>query len=272
MGKALVIPDCSFVHVIGQVTFTDVHCTGISLDVNALNIRQTETATIKSIVTPDNTTDMIIWSTSDDNVASVANGIVTAKTEGTATITATCGEYSASCEVTVATNKLIIKGGRYLSLNVYSGVKSEYATLAPASGSRGGAFGSSIGKYKVLALTTDIEMDNGYENIYPYPIPHGATKIHVSCLNAAPVIVYYNSTVKGNPLGAQVTNYDFPKVITGETASSGTEWSIETWSNDQRTFDIPEIDGIDSFTLGFYSTTSTRYTNFDPESVAITFE
>lgn len=272
MGKALVIPDCSFVHVIGQVTFADVHCTGIILDVNALNIRQTETATINPIVTPDNTTDVIIWSTSDDSVATVANGIVTAKAEGAATITADCGEYSASCEVTVATNKLVIKGGHYLSLNTYSGIKSEYATLSAASGSRGGAFGSSIGKYKVLALTTDIEKDNGYENIYPYPIPHGATKIHVSCPNTAPIIVYYNSTVKGNPLGAQITNYDFPKVITGETAFSGTEWSIDAWTNDQRTFDIPEIDGIDSFTLGLYSTSQTRYTNFDPETVTITFE
>ena len=272
MGKALVIPDCSFVHTIGQVTFMDVHCTSISLDVDTLTIPETGTATILPVVTPENTTDVIVWTSSDDTVASVASGIVTANAEGTATITATCGNYSASCVVTVTTNKAFVKGGNMFSVLVASHTLQEYAILAAAVSGRGIGFGSSTGTYKVLATTTDIEKDNGYENIYPYPIPNGSTKIHVTCPGIAPIIVYYNSQVKGTGGGAQISNLDFPKVLDGETPVSGTDWSISAWTKNQRTFDIPSIDGIDSFTLGFYADTQNAYDNFDPSTVQITFE
>lgn len=272
MGKALVIPDCSFVHTIGQVTFADVHCTSISLDVDTLTIPETGTATILPVVTPVNTTDVIVWSSSNDSVASVANGVVTAKAEGTATITATCGKHSASCDITVITNKVFIKGGEMFAVLVASRTLQEYAIITHAVSGRGIGFGSSTGTYKVLATTTDIEKDNGYENIYPYPIPNGSTKIHVTCPGIAPIIVYYNSQVKGVGGGAQISNPDFPKVLDGETPASGTNWSISTWTKNQRTFDIPSIDGIDSFTLGFYADAQSAYDNFDPSTVQITFE
>ena len=43
----------------------------------------------------------IIWASSDQSVATVSNGKVTAIKEGTATVTATVGEVSASCSITV---------------------------------------------------------------------------------------------------------------------------------------------------------------------------
>lgn len=49
---------------------------------------------------PEGTT--VIWNTSDDSVATVdENGVVTARSNGTATITATVGSMSADCIVTV---------------------------------------------------------------------------------------------------------------------------------------------------------------------------
>lgn len=272
MGKALVIPDCSFVHTIGQVTFADIHCTSISLDVDTLTIPKTGTATILPTVTPENTTDVIVWSSSDDSIASVANGVVTAKTEGTATITATCGNYSASCAVTVITNKVFVKAEYMFTVNASKTILHDYATLAKAVSGRGIGFGASVGTYKVLALAGDVEIDNGYENVYPYLIPQGSTKIHVTCPGIAPIIVYYNSQVKGASGNEQISNLDFPKVLDGETPVSGTNWSISAWTKNQRTFDIPSIDGIDSFTLGFYADTQSAYDNFDPSTVQITFE
>lgn len=41
------------------------------------------------------------WSTSDENVASVSGGVITAKAPGTATITISCGLEQATCTVTV---------------------------------------------------------------------------------------------------------------------------------------------------------------------------
>ena len=62
-----------------------------------------KTAKITANVTPRDTTDEIIFSSSDINIATVASdGTVTGIKEGTATITVKCGEQLAECSVTVA--------------------------------------------------------------------------------------------------------------------------------------------------------------------------
>ena len=54
-----------------------------------------------------NLSDQITWSSSNKKVATVnSKGVVTAKAKGTAVITATCGEYKATCTVTVKTPTL----------------------------------------------------------------------------------------------------------------------------------------------------------------------
>lgn len=72
-----------------------------SLDVTekTLYIKGKDTVTLKVDI---NLSDEIIWTSSNEKVAVVsAKGVVTAKAKGTAVITATCGEYTASCTVTV---------------------------------------------------------------------------------------------------------------------------------------------------------------------------
>ena len=66
----------------------------------ALTVGGTETLT--TTVAPENATDKTVtWTSSAPEVASVANGVVTAVAAGTATITATAGGQSATCTVTV---------------------------------------------------------------------------------------------------------------------------------------------------------------------------
>ena len=64
-----------------------------------------ETLTLTPTVLPDNATDKTVtWTTSDESVATVADGVVTAVAAGTATITATANDGSgvtATCAVTV---------------------------------------------------------------------------------------------------------------------------------------------------------------------------
>ncbi len=72
-----------------------------SLDVTekTLYVKGKDTVTLKA---DTNLSDEIIWTSSNEKVAVVsAKGVVTAKAKGTAVITATCGEYTASCTVTV---------------------------------------------------------------------------------------------------------------------------------------------------------------------------
>jgi len=79
-----------------------VPCTGITLDQTTLTFTATGTQTLTATVTPSDTTDAVIWSSNDDSIATVVGGVVTVKANGSATITATCGEYSATCEISVS--------------------------------------------------------------------------------------------------------------------------------------------------------------------------
>ncbi len=66
--------------------------TGVTLSPSALNLEPGGTASITATVTPETATDKTVtWTSSDEGVATVANGVVTAVSEGSATITATAG-------------------------------------------------------------------------------------------------------------------------------------------------------------------------------------
>lgn len=61
-----------------------------------------ETLTLTATVDPANATDRkVTWSTSDVTVATVADGKVTAKASGTATIIVKAGDKEATCVVTL---------------------------------------------------------------------------------------------------------------------------------------------------------------------------
>ena len=78
---------------------------GVALDKTSAELQVGKTLTLTATVTPDNATDKTVtWTSSNAAVAAVdANGVVTAKAEGTATITATSGGKTATCTVTVKT-------------------------------------------------------------------------------------------------------------------------------------------------------------------------
>lgn len=75
----------------------------INLDRSNIALVEDENATISAITTPAN--QSIVWTTSDDTVATVDAGIVTAEGAGTAVITATMTyngvDYTDSCNITV---------------------------------------------------------------------------------------------------------------------------------------------------------------------------
>lgn len=79
-----------------------VTVTEVTLDETELELEKGATATLIATVKPENATDKTVtWTSSNNEVATVNNGTVTAVSEGTATITATAGEKTATCTVTV---------------------------------------------------------------------------------------------------------------------------------------------------------------------------
>ena len=82
------------------VTVTTLVKPSVKLDKTNLTLTKGKTYTLKTTVTGTN--KAVSWSSSNSSVASVdKNGKVTAKTKGTATITAKVDGVSASCKVTV---------------------------------------------------------------------------------------------------------------------------------------------------------------------------
>ncbi len=78
--------------------------TGVTLNKTSATLTVGDTLTLNATVTPSNATNKnLTWSSSNTSVASVSNGVVTAKSAGNATITVTTadGGKTASCNVTV---------------------------------------------------------------------------------------------------------------------------------------------------------------------------
>ena len=91
-----------------------VAVTGVSLDKTELTLTSGETATLTATVTPEDAGDKsVTWLTSDAGVASVdENGVVTAGTPGSATITVKTndGGKTATCAVTVEAKTVPVTG------------------------------------------------------------------------------------------------------------------------------------------------------------------
>ena len=85
------------------VTVT-IPATGVTLDTTTEKMTVGDEVTLEATVAPENATNKnVTWTSSDETVAIVANGVVTAVGAGTATITVTTedGGFTAECTVTV---------------------------------------------------------------------------------------------------------------------------------------------------------------------------
>ena len=81
-----------------------VNVAGVSLNKSTTTIMEGLQETLTATVSPDNATDKsVTWTSSEENVATVDNGVVTALSPGTSTITVKTndGNFTASCVVTI---------------------------------------------------------------------------------------------------------------------------------------------------------------------------
>lgn len=149
----------------------------ISLDKNVLNLKEGGSETLKVSLNPTDTTDSkdVSWMSSNEDVVKVsANGKVTAKAAGIATITATVGKQTAQCKVTVAEVGIhypdVTKDAWY-----YNSVK--WATLnGVMTGYNNGNFGPSdyLTRGQVATILYRVEGSPAveYQNVYP-DVPNG---------------------------------------------------------------------------------------------------
>lgn len=222
MARTLVIGNADFsVNKLDTVILNGVPCTGISLNEDAVSITSiASTQTVVATVTPADTTDAIIWSSSDTDVATVAGGVITAVGCGSATITATCGQYSDSCSVTVTHTAVL------------SVIKNSYAAK---DSNKDYLTGGDLDKYAVgCSASGTYKLLNGNKQWYGVPIPKGAENIVITATGAYQTYGFWVSVTehcqaadtvalayaKGN-FGTAV-NYSEPRTVEIPDRSSGT--------------------------------------------------
>ncbi len=100
-GQAVIKASAGGKEATCKVTVTS-KLTGISIP-ESIALSSGKKYELKVTFDPEDTTDdkTVTWVTSDANIATVNNGLVTAVSNGTAVITAKCGEFTAECNVTV---------------------------------------------------------------------------------------------------------------------------------------------------------------------------
>ena len=90
------------------VTVTELPIQSINLNQTDITLNRNETFSLNATISPNNTTydKTITWTSQNENIASVSNGVVTAKNAGITTITAkTSNGLTATCRVTVNKEK-----------------------------------------------------------------------------------------------------------------------------------------------------------------------
>ena len=104
MAKTIVIPDADYsANKLDKVSFGgSVPCTGIELNESSYSLSDYDPVTVGYVVTPNNTTDNVVITSSDTDVVIIEDGKIKAVGLGTATITATCGNFSDTATVFVA--------------------------------------------------------------------------------------------------------------------------------------------------------------------------
>ena len=180
MSKALVIKDVDFsANKVATISFGDeVPCTGLSLSdstyaFTAIGTTKTLTAT----KTPENTTDALTWASSDENVATVADGVVTCTGVGSATITATCGTQTATCSITSTVT--VDANSAFTSINGYNISSTDLTANPPKdyAGVTSKAGGRIYGSDDALTYRAFSTSNSAFDDVYPIPVPNGTKQI-----------------------------------------------------------------------------------------------
>lgn len=220
MGKALVVKNVNFsANRLDVVTFgEDIPCTALSMNESTLALTSIGAKyTLVATPTPLNTTDNILWLTSNDNVVTVDEGVITCVGVGTAVITAVCGSVNATCAIT-CTNVLefeyaLSKLARQRP-PTGGGLIRDYGYLTNGSAPYACLFNGTEQTQYILenTVTSDIP---GVK--YPILLGQGATKVTADVPDSIRITVWF---IDSNSVCDYASDFpgasNYAKVISGD--------------------------------------------------------
>lgn len=156
----------------------DVPVTAVSVTPTTLALKTGTTGTLTATIAPESATvTSVAWSSSDDKVATVDKGVVTAVAEGTATITVKTddGGFTATCAVTVTTDAPAFDESKYhfdlyLTVGKHGGMSSKNTTIVNSINKLTADMGTITVKGEGTELG-DYAMESISKGKYYYQIP-----------------------------------------------------------------------------------------------------
>ena len=222
-GLFYIIPVFEEISRIEKMTLSEANHTLNTTTNNSFTL----TATVPGTDAPE-----IEWVSSNENVATVDGGVVTAVGEGTSIITAICGNFSATCIVVVEGETSV------------DGVELKSGNKAAASNSPGDWFYLTDGKSKVLSTPVLDEDSNIHMNIINIDT---AAKKYVYLRYMPEDAGTYKVTITINFGGADGSTVD----ITGGNVTSAVTYTLK---NGENTFEFEFTTASGSpFQMKFYA-------------------
>lgn len=218
--------------------------TAIALDETEVTLTaDVQTKTFELTFTPENATNTVTWTSSDVSVATVADGVVTAISSGTTTITVTSTldeNVKASCEVTVefpeteVASEDVVKDGPALSTVTYGDNLIKNGTFEYPDGFYGWT-DATAGAAKLTASNFDIVTEG--ENKYLKSKNHGGSTAASSIGTAWPIEAgkTYVFGYKAKAVNAGNTEYhvvSLTNTLATETSKISTKQNVGTdWTD-----------------------------------------
>ena len=254
--NALVIKGANFAaNKLTTVTFVEDEkpCTAIALNESSKTVTMLGKFTLTATVTPADTTDEVLWSSSDESVATVTDGVVTVVGLGSATITATCGEQTATCAVSCAEVTFAPDYGFFK----YVPLLSTYPDLYAYATSKRELLIHSLSGTRALKNQT-----NDPTVRYPIALP----------ANTAAITLTYGSDMRAGTIYFGWMNMQespYPETYPNNADCVSLDSSHSTAYNQAKTWTYEVPEGADSFVI-IVTPVSGDYSDSDtPEGIAL---
>ncbi len=230
---------------------SDIPCTGITLNETSKTVTTLGNFTLTATLSPSDTTDTLLWSTSDSSVVTVSSGVVSVVGLGTATITATCGTHTATCTVIANELEIPVDYGFFEWQNL-----SSYPNM----------YGYKTSKRKLLvhSLTGNKTLKNQTSDStlrYPIKVPS----------NANVVLVSYGSDMRAGTIdfgwldsgnSAYPSQYPTVAELVSLDQTNSTTYNVAT------TWTYTKPDGADSFVVTLVTNSADFAESDTPEGIA----
>lgn len=136
LGEATITATCGEATATCTISVVSTPVESITLSNTSAELQVGESITLSATVLPEDATDKTVtWTSSNSEIASVDNdGLVTAIAAGEATITASCGEVTATCTITVTSNALSAGGDFEYEGVIYTVIDADAMTCRTKTG------------------------------------------------------------------------------------------------------------------------------------------